>query len=423
VHFSTRFGQTLERPHPFVSESGLAVAAGPEQRLGVKRFPLIILAALIVGGGWWFFVREKSSAPRYLTTTPARGDITQTVTATGQLNAVLNVQVGSQISGNIQKLFADFNSEVKAGQVVAQLDPATYQAAVHQAEGELHFAKAALELAQLNAKRQEQLASRKVSAPLDLDTALAALHQAEASVKIREAQLERARVDLDRCTIYAPIDGLVISRSVDVGQTVAASLQAPILFTIANDLRKMQIDANVAEADVGSVQVGQAVEFTVDAFPYRTFQGKVAQVRNAPLNVQNVVSYDAVISVDNSELKLKPGMTANVSVLVAQRSNTLKIPNSALRFRPGGDRAQGGKPGQKRSGERPAQGQRTVHLLKDGQPAPVPVRAGITDGVFTEILEGLTEKDGVITGIAQPPPSTAGAQGASSPFGGGMRRY
>jgi HlyD family secretion protein len=395
----------------------------PEQRLGVKRSPLLVLAVLLVAGAWWFFVREKSDVPRYLTATPARGDITQTVTATGQLNAVLNVQVGSQISGNIQKLFADFNSEVKAGQVVAQLDPATYQAAVHQAEGELHFAKAALELAQLNAKRQEQLATKKVSAPLDLDTALAALHQAEASVKIREAQLERARVDLDRCTIYAPIDGLVISRSVDVGQTVAASLQAPILFTIANDLRKMQIDANVAEADVGSVQVGQTVEFTVDAFPYRTFQGKVAQVRNAPLNVQNVVSYDAVISVDNSELKLKPGMTANVSVLVAQRSNAVKIPNSALRFRPGGDRTPGGKPAQKRSGERPAQGQRTVHLLKNGQPVPAPVRAGITDGISTEILEGLSEKDTIITGIAQPTPSSSGAQGASSPFGGGMRRY
>ncbi len=390
--------------------------------LGVKRSPYFILLALIVAGAWWFLGRKKADQTQYLSATPVRGDVTQTVTATGQLNAVLNVQVGSQISGNIQKLFADFNSEVKSGQIVAQLDPATYQAAVHQAEGELSFAKAALELAQLNAKRQEQLAGRKVNAPFELDAALAALHQAEASVKIREAQLERARVDLDRCTIYAPIDGLVISRTVDVGQTVAASLQAPILFTIANDLRKMQIDANVAEADVGSVQVGQPVEFTVDAFPYRTFQGKVAQVRNAPLNVQNVVSYDAVISVDNSELKLKPGMTANVSVLVAQRTNTLKIPNSALRFRPAGERSQG-KSGQKRSGERSPQGQRTVHLLKNGQPAPTPVRAGITDGVFTEILEGITEKDPVITGIVQPQTSSSAAPGSSSPFGGGMRRY
>jgi HlyD family secretion protein len=402
----------------------LAVEASPAQGLGVKFFLPLAITAVLASGGWWLFGRTKSNTPQYQSVSISRGDITQCVTATGQLNAVLNVQLGSQISGNIQKLFADFNSEVKAGQVVAQLDPATYQAAVHQAEGEVTGAAAALELAQINARRQEQLLARKVSTQGELDTATASLHQAEANLVIRKAQLERARVDLDRCTIYAPIDGMIISRSVDVGQTVAASLQAPILFTIANDLRKMQIDANVAEADVGSVDVGQTVEFTVDAFPYRTFRGKVAQVRNAPINVQNVVSYDTVIAVDNADLKLKPGMTANVSILIAQKQEALKIPNGALRFRPGTEPGKSPVRSTKRPGERPPQGQRTVQVLKGGQLTPTPVRLGITDGVSTEILEGLRENDVVVTGVAATAPASPSAAGGGNPFSGSsIRRY
>src|ERR1043166_1828774 len=275
-----------------------------------------------------------SGGTSYQTAPITRGPITQAVTATGTLNPVVNVQVGSQVSGNIAKLFADFNSEVKAGQIVAQIDPMLFQAAVTQAEGDLASAQAALELAKVNATRTEQLFKQKISSQQDLDQAMANLHQAEANVKIKQGALDKAKADLDHCTITSPIDGVVISRSVDVGQTVAASLQAPVIFQIANDLTKMQIDSNVAEADVGVVQVGQDVDFTVDAFPTQTFHGKVVQVRNAPITVQNVVTYDTVIGVSNPDLKLKPGMTANVSIIAARKDNVFQIKNAALRYRP-----------------------------------------------------------------------------------------
>src|SRR3984893_19378874 len=210
----------------------------------------------------------------YQTAPVTRGPLTQLVTATGTLNPVVNVQVGSQVSGNIQKLFADFNSKVKAGDVFAEIHPVLFQAAVTQAEGDVAAAQAALELTKVNAARTQELVKKQNSSQQDLDQALANLHQAEANVKIKQGALDRARADLDHCTITSPIDGVVISRSVDVCQTVAASLQAPIIFMIANDLTKMQIDANVAEADVGVVAVDQNVDFTVDAFPTHTFHGK-----------------------------------------------------------------------------------------------------------------------------------------------------
>src|SRR5213596_3450022 len=277
----------------------------------MKRF----LPWLIVIGGVLliaFVVRHlrTSGAATYQSANVTRGQITQAVTATGTLNPVVNVQVGSQVSGNISKLFADFNSQVKAGQVVAQIDPALFQAAVTQAEGDIASAQAALEQAMAN------------------------LHQGEANVKIKQGALDKVKADLEHCTITSPIDGVVISRSVDVGQTVAASLQAPVIFQIANDLAKMQIDSNVAEADVGVVQVGQDVDFTVDAFPQRIFHGKVVQVRNAPITVQNVVTYDTVIGLNNPDLKLKPGMTANVSIIVAHKDDVFQIKNAALRYRP-----------------------------------------------------------------------------------------
>src|SRR5438309_8411228 len=277
---------------------------------------------------------QQRGAANYQTTAVSRGAITQAVTATGTLNPVVNAQVGSQVSGNVAKLFADFNSQVKAGQVVAQIDPALFQATVTQAEGDLASVQAALELAKINATRTQDLFARKTSSQADLDQAMATLHQAEANVKIKQGALDKAKADLEHCTITSPIDGVVISRNVDVGQTVAASLQAPVIFQIANDLTKMQIDSNVAEADVGVVDVGQDVDFTVDAFPMRTFHGKVVQVRNAPITVQNVVTYDTVIGVSNPDLKLKPGMTANVSIIVAHKDNVLQIKNAALRYRP-----------------------------------------------------------------------------------------
>jgi HlyD family secretion protein len=248
-------------------------------------------------------------------------------------------------------------------------------------------------------------------------------------VKIREGALQKAQADLDHCTITSPIDGIVISRNVDVGQTVAASLQAPVIFTIANDLAKMQIDANVAEADIGGVEIDQDVEFTVDAFPSRSFQGKVVQVRNAPITVQNVVTYDTVIGVSNPEQKLKPGMTANVSIVSAHRDDALGIPNSALRFRmpdqtpsappkrdPSATRRQ---PGGNRAERRT---ERTVYVLAQGasKPAAVTIKTGISDGITTEVLEGLKEGDRVVTGVTN---SDAAATPATNPFGGGRRRF
>lgn len=361
-----------------------------------------------------------NGAAEYQTTTVTRGAVTQAVTATGTLNPVVNVQVGSQISGNIEKLFVDFNSPVKAGQVVAQIDPAVFQASVTQAEGDLANAHAALELAQVTAKRTETLVVKQNSPASDLDQAVATLHQAQANVKIKEGALQKAKVDLDHCTITSPIDGIVISRSVDVGQTVAASLSAPVIFTIANDLAKMQIDANVAEADIGTVEAGQTVDFTVDAFPRRTFHGEVVQVRNAPITVQNVVTYDTVIGVNNAELKLKPGMTANVSIVGAQRDNTLKISNAALRFRPPdatppptGAPGRLGKPGEHAT-------ERTVFVLRGSKPSPVQIRTGISDGIFTEVLDGLQEGDRVVTAMTGK--AVDAAQQSNNPLAGGQQR-
>jgi HlyD family secretion protein len=362
-----------------------------------------------------------------------RGPITQAVTATGTLNPVVNVQVGSQVSGNIQKLFVDYNSTVKAGQVVAQIDPALFQATVTQAEGDLANAQAALELARINANRIQGLVAKQSSAQADLDTTTAALHQAEANVKIKQGALDKAKADLEHCTITSPIDGVVISRSVDVGQTVAASLQAPVIFTIANDLAKMQIDSNVAEADVGVVVVDQSVDFSVDAFPNQTFHGKVIQVRNAPIAVQNVVTYDTVIGVSNPELKLKPGMTANVSIVVSHRDDVLKITNAALRFRPAESKTAEAKPSASPRGSRPTAGgarnrtgeprsERTIYVLRGSDPTPVQIKTGISDGVYTEVLEGLKEGDRVVTAALGA--NREAAQPQTNPFsGGGPRRF
>jgi len=364
----------------------------------------------------------------YQTATVTRGPITQAVTATGTLNPVVNVQVGSQVSGNIAKLFVDFNSQVKAGQVVAQIDPALFQATVTQAEGDVASSQAALELARVNAKRTQDLFARKTSSQADLDQAMANLHQGEANVKIKQGALDKAKADLEHCTITSPIDGVVISRSVDVGQTVAASLQAPVIFQIANDLTKMQIDSNVAEADVGVLEVGQDVDFTVDAFPMRTFHGKVVQVRNAPITVQNVVTYDTVIGVSNPDLKLKPGMTANVSIIIAHKDNVLQIKNAALRYRPaeatpGEVRTRSPAPGGGRGGARREQrtSERTVYVLSGSEPQPVQIKTGISDGVVTEVVEGLKEGDRVVT--AELTSKSPAASPPANPFSGGARRF
>jgi HlyD family secretion protein len=451
----------------------------------MKKILLLLIIAGLGVGGWFYFRSGNDDAPEYQTAAVVRGNVTQAVTATGTLNPVVKVQVGSQISGNIQKLFADFNTEVKAGQVVAQLDPATYQAVVHQIEAELLSAEAALRLAEFTAKRQRDLTAQKIGTAAALDDAEAGLSQAQATVAIRKAQLSKAKVDLGRCTIYAPIDGVVISRDVDVGQTVAASLSAPIIFVIANDLRKMQINTSVAEADVGNIEMGQNVEFTVDAYQYRKFRGKVVQVRNMPITVQNVVTYDTIIEVSNDDLKLKPGMTANVSIIINEREDVVKVPNAALRFRPpqdpqkptpapggptpggptpagppdrrvasatpgqptpngeptaaGGNAARGergerrgrGGPGGGSGGRRREGGgapggpmERTVYLFVAGQPQPTKVKLGISDGIHTEVIEGLKEGDVMVTGVTTPQGAETSQRPGSSPFGGGgMRRF
>src|SRR4051812_39842635 len=377
-----------------------------------------------------FVVREcrNGGAATYQTATVTRGSITQAVTATGTLNPVVNVQVGSQVSGNIAKLFADFNSEVKAGQTVAQIDPMLFQAAVTQAEGDLASTQAALELAKVNATRTEQLFKQKISSQQDLDQAMANLHQAEANVKIKQGALDKAKADLDHCTITSPIDGVVISRSVDVGQTVAASLQAPVIFQIANDLTKMQIDSNVAEADVGTVQVGQDVDFTVDAFPTQTFHGKVVQVRNAPITVQNVVTYDTVIGVSNPDLKLKPGMTANVSIIIARKDNVLQIKNAALRYRPAeaggagvGTRPPASATGRGMGRREQKTSERTVYVLSGSRVTPAQIKTGISDGIVTEVVEGLKEGDRVVT--AEMAAKSQPASTPANPFSGGGRRF
>jgi HlyD family secretion protein len=398
----------------------------------MKRFIpwLFIIVGLLVVAA---VVRQCRSgvAANYQTATIARSPITQAVTATGTLNPVVNVQVGSQVSGNIAKLFVDFNSQVKAGQVVAQIDPALFQATVTQTEGDLASSQAALELAKVNATRTQELFTRKTSSQADLDQAVANLHTAEANVKIKQGALDKARADLEHCTITSPIDGVVISRSVDVGQTVAASLQAPIIFVIANDLTKMQIDTNVAEADVGVVKIDQNVDFTVDAFPLETFHGKVVQVRNAPITVQNVVTYDTVIGVSNPELKLKPGMTANVSIVIAHKDNVLQIKNAALRYRPPDATpvetrkmvtSRAGRPATGRGGAQQG-AQRTVYVLPSGagRPEPRQVKTGISDGIVTEVVEGLKEGDRVVT--AELSSTTSAPSPPANPFGGGPRRF
>ncbi len=379
----------------------------------MKRFlpiGVIIVALLII----LFVVRRctQSGVSGYLTANVTRGPITQLVTATGTLNPVVNVQVGSQVSGNIAKLFADFNSEVKAGQTVAQIDPMLFQAAVTQAEGDVANAQAALELAKVNATRTQQLFNQKNSSQQDLDQATAGLHQAEANVKIKQGALDKAKADLDHCTITSPIDGVVISRNVD---------------QIANDLTKMQIDSNVAEADVGAVSVDQDVDFTVDAFPTRTFHGKVVQVRNAPITVQNVVTYDTVIGVNNADLKLKPGMTANVSIIIAHKDNVVQLKNAALRYRPP-DAATAEQPkstsspsGQRPTGARERRAERTVYVLSYGRPNPVQIKTGISDGIMTEVTEGLKEGDRVVTAELTSPAGSSSPP--ANPFSGQQRRF
>jgi HlyD family secretion protein len=475
---------------------------------------LIITLAIIVAGGagaWYYFRSTGDKAPEYSTTKVSKGDILQVVTATGGLQAVTSVDVSSQISGLITEIGVDYNTPVKKGQLLAKLDPASYQSRLLQAEAQLSNNTANYNLVRLNTVRIRELRTKNLVSQQDLDQAEALLAQAEAQIQIQKAAVETARVDLSRCTIYSPIDGIVIDRVADVGKTVAASLNAPTLFTIANDLAQMQISAAVAEADIGNIEDKQNVNFTVDAYPSRQFRGRISQIRNAPKTQSNVVTYETIIDVRNDDLKLKPGMTANVSIIIAQRNGALKIGNNALRVRipenllpavapvaatsadgkaasaakteakpmtdeqrrtamreimkdvgfsfgaggppspeiiakmealakergldldfsrfSGGGR--GGNGGGRSAPNSNAPVVRTLYKLvgtdpKTQHPEPVQVKLGISDGISTEVLEGLTDGDVIITSVTIGSSAAAGPQGAASSaltgnrgFGGG----
>ncbi len=409
----------------------------------MKWIIVIVAAGAVIAVGVWYVKRGHTEVPDYQTAAVVRGDLIQVVTATGTLNPVVNVTVGSQISGRISKLNVDFNSMVKSNEVIAEIDPSTYQAAVEQASADLANAKANLELQQVQANRSSDLYTNNLISGSDYDTAIATLHEAEATVKIKQASLNNALVNLNYCKILSPVDGVVILRAVELGQTVASSFNTPTIFQIANDLTKMQIDSSVAEADVGGVTEGQNVDFTVDAYPFRNFHGVVTQVRNSPTTVNNVVTYDCVIGVTNSDYKLKPGMTANVSIIIAQRENVLTLPNGALRFRPPegavvetnavsqpatNNAASAGKPGgQGRHVSGHGRGERlvfhTVFVLSGKGEEPklqaMQVKTGISDGISTEVLSGLDEGAQVVTGAA-----STGTQAArpANPLGGGFPR-
>ncbi len=389
-----------------------------KKRKGISAVVAVVLAATLAAVGFWS-LRGRTKDQGYMTAPVQKGDITQVVTATGSLSAVITVQVGSQVSGTIDKLYADFNTQVKANQMVARINQDKFKAAVDQAKANLLAAQANVaksEVSVVDAKRtldrNKELKKRDLIAQSDLDASQTAYDAAVAQLNVNKAQVEQtqaalsqAEVDLNNTVIRSPVDGIVVSRNIDVGQTVAASLQAPTLFLIANDLSKMQVDTNVSEGDVGNVWVGQDATFTVDAYPTRRFKGKVLQVRNAAIMVQNVVTYDAVIGVDNQAMLLKPGMTADVDFLVSQKNNVTKIPNAALRFRPPSEKQPtpaavtgqspgttagrgGGRPGGQGARVREGRATRegTVYVLRDEQAVPVKVHLGISDGSYTEIV-------------------------------------
>ena len=454
-----------------------------------KKTGVIVAAAAVVavGLGTWALVGGDAGL-QYRTATVAHGDIDVTISATGNPNAVVTVQVGTQVSGVVVALFADFNSKVTKGELIARIDPAPFQAKVDQAQANLdasrasvanaqaviqqamagiQSAKSSLAAAQANVLKAQAVADdakvkvdRRVimvkqgaDAKEDLETAqttyksavadhdaLVAQQQAvEDSVKVAQAQLnvanslltanqaqvkqftaalESTQLDLDHTKITAPVDGVVVSRNVDVGQTVAASLAAPTLFQIAQDLTKMQVDTNVSEADVGRVRVDQPATFTVDAYPGQVFTGKVTSIREAPINVANVITYDAVIGVSNLDLKLFPGMTANVKILVDQRPNVLRVPNAALRYHPASETAPAGGKGGRKGG---AAEEAVWTLNADNKPQRVVVATGESDGTYTEVTKG-DLKDGdrvILAALAKATAASGGSPGSQTGGKGG----
>lgn len=393
------------------------------KKLLLTRYFLLALLLLLAGGGYFYWAKNRTAdaEARYRTQAVERGDLAQMASANGTLNPVVLVNVGTQVSGTVKKWYADFNDHVTAGQKLLELDPPIYQAQVNQSLASLANVRSQLKLAEANAARAHDLFKQEYISRQEFDVSTQALEAARAQVALVQAQLAKDRTNLGYSVIRSPVTGVVVSREVDIGQTVAASLQTPTLFKIAQDLSKMQIDSSYAEADVGNIRVGQPATFRVDAFPNRSFQGSVKQVRLNPTTTQNVVTYDVVIGVDNPEQILMPGMTAYVNILVAERKGVVLVPNAALRFRPADntlrDKTRGEKPQEgRRDGKGKPDGQNgTVYIVENGKPKQVRVAIGITDNRMTEILGGeLKEGDTVIIEDRQPP---------AKPAASGMRLF
>ena len=409
------------------------------RRLG---FIISVVAIGIAIGGYVFFNGERKPPIRYRTAAVERGQVVSVVSATGTINPVVSVQVGTQVSGMIKSLHADFNSRVKAGDTVAIIDPEPFKARREQAVGNLEMARSNVarskaDLAQRKREldRVQSLLPQQFVSQNDVDVARtnfqsaeAQLRVAEAQVKQAEAALNAAELELKYTVIRSPVDGIVVARNVEVGQTIAASFATPNLFLIALDLTKMQVDTNVSESDIGGMAEGKDAVFTVDAYPGVTFTGIIKQVRLAPMNVQNVVTYNVVVSVENPDLRLKPGMTANVSIVVAQRDQVLKISNAALRFMPpkveGDPRGSDGQAPKADAGRpihtRGDAGQSVWKQVESGDLVSLSVEAGISDGVSTEVLSGnLTEGDLVVVGVELP---FGGRKGGELPPGFGTQQ-
>lgn len=384
---------------------------------------LFFLALAVFSAGVALYRQFYMVAPeqQYRMQAVETGDISQTVSANGTINPVSLINVGTQVSGTVKKLYVDFNSKVEKGQILLELDAALLVAQQKQSEANVQSAAASLELATANEKRMRDLFAQEYVSRQELDTAVQARKAAEAQLRLTRAAVEKDYANLGYSVIRSPVSGVVVDRSVDVGQTVAASLQTPTLFKIAQDLSKMQIHANFAEADIGSIRIGQAVHFTVDAFPGRHFQGEVMQVRLNPTTQQNVVTYDVVINVDNPEQILLPGMTAYVSIAVAERKNALLVPNAALRYKPSNGvtrRPGSGHPGGiPKGGAAPRQDvfSGKVYVLEQGELVPVNVSLGITDSRNTEITGGdLKAGDQLVVGEA--PAANASPTASGSPM-------
>jgi HlyD family secretion protein len=375
----------------------------------------VLAVAAFAGWAFWQKSKERPLEERYQLAEVASGNVVQTVTANGTLNPVVLVNVGTQVSGTVQKLYADFNSRVSAGQVLLELDPTTFRAAVEQSSGNVANAEASLKLAIANEQRMRELFGLEYVSRQELDQAVQAREAAQAQLQTARGQLMRDRANLNYSIIRSPVSGVVVSRQVNLGQTVAASFQTPTLFQIAQDLSRMQIDSNVAEADIGRIKLGQTARFTVDAFPEKRFVGKVGQIRLNPINVQNVITYDVVVSVDNPDLSLIPGMTAYVNFVIEERGNVLLVPNAALRFRPREAERSGRQPGAPARSERGARAPgAAVYVLREDVLARIAVEPGISDGRQTEIRKGLQAGDRVVVEDTQPEQRPAG--GSQTPF-------